>query len=560
MHSFPLPSCPAKQSNLHPELHEPSLPVYLIGPYGQLAFDVICGLLRQEVQYFLPWTGGSAARSSLPAEAETTLCLYLTDDYPSLPEEFPMSQREAYFVSARRSQQALKIDIVGGTETALRYGLIAWVTSFISREGMRLGWQTGWPDFEVRGIVEGFYGPPWSHTDRLSMLSFLDRYRFNTYLYAPKDDIYHRQRWRDVYPRRERQKLQELADDAARRGIHWIYGIAPGLTIEYSSQQDVDALMAKVDSVIDLGIQEVALLLDDIPETMLYESDRRRFASVAASHAYLAGQLWDFLQTRIDRPRLLLCPTEYCGAMMGSVGRDYLSELGRHLPETVEILWTGPDICSQTIPVDDAEAVAEKLPQPLVYWDNYPVNDCAMYKQLHIGPFQGRDPGLKDHSLGFLANPMWLPEASKLPLATLARFCWDAFSYQPARAFEEAMQQAVASPASLHLQRLAETCRQSPLDPSPASPLADTPHAELGDYGRSLKESAQFLAQFSPNQRFIEDVRPWLQDLYVWGDILVLWTEGRGQEAAALMSRTNADVQTIGPYVEERLNAGGDSQ
>lgn len=51
----------------------------------------------------------------------------------------------------------------------------------------------------MRGIVEGFYGTPWSHADRLEMLHFSKEKKFNAYIYAPKDDPYHRAKWREPY-------------------------------------------------------------------------------------------------------------------------------------------------------------------------------------------------------------------------------------------------------------------------------------------------------------------------------------------------------------------------
>ncbi|MBI2990565.1 MAG: beta-N-acetylglucosaminidase domain-containing protein, partial [Deltaproteobacteria bacterium] len=51
-----------------------------------------------------------------------------------------------------------------------------------------------------RGIVEGFFGPPWSMAHRAAIFEFGARRGMNTYLYAPKDDPYHRERWKEPYP------------------------------------------------------------------------------------------------------------------------------------------------------------------------------------------------------------------------------------------------------------------------------------------------------------------------------------------------------------------------
>ena len=45
------------------------------------------------------------------------------------------------------------------------------------------------PAFAIRGVIEGFYGTPWSDEQRLDIIDFLAAHRFNTFLgYVPKDD------------------------------------------------------------------------------------------------------------------------------------------------------------------------------------------------------------------------------------------------------------------------------------------------------------------------------------------------------------------------------------
>ena len=48
-----------------------------------------------------------------------------------------------------------------------------------------------YPDVLFRGTVEGFYGQPWSHADRIEQIHFYGRIKLNTYIYGPKDDPYH---------------------------------------------------------------------------------------------------------------------------------------------------------------------------------------------------------------------------------------------------------------------------------------------------------------------------------------------------------------------------------
>ena len=61
-----------------------------------------------------------------------------------------------------------------------------------------------WPDVPFRGTIEGFYGLPWGQEGRISQFKFYGKYKMNTYIYGPKDDVFHgfSKRWREPYPAR----------------------------------------------------------------------------------------------------------------------------------------------------------------------------------------------------------------------------------------------------------------------------------------------------------------------------------------------------------------------
>ena len=65
----------------------------------------------------------------------------------------------------------------------------------------------------VRGVIEGFYGKPFSHEERMDLLGFLGQHGFDCYVYAPKDDPRHREQWRDPYPEED---LDRFAEAVAR--------------------------------------------------------------------------------------------------------------------------------------------------------------------------------------------------------------------------------------------------------------------------------------------------------------------------------------------------------
>jgi beta-N-acetylglucosaminidase len=49
----------------------------------------------------------------------------------------------------------------------------------------------------LSGAIEGFYGQPWTHAERVALFDWLAAWGLNTYLYAPKDDLKHRALWRE---------------------------------------------------------------------------------------------------------------------------------------------------------------------------------------------------------------------------------------------------------------------------------------------------------------------------------------------------------------------------
>ena len=75
----------------------------------------------------------------------------------------------------------------------------------------------------------------------------------NTYLYAPKDDDKHRAYWRDLYSLEEADQLSQLIKEADNKGILFIYAIAPGLDVTFSSSEEITLLKRKLKQVRPAG-------------------------------------------------------------------------------------------------------------------------------------------------------------------------------------------------------------------------------------------------------------------------------------------------------------------
>ncbi|HUF32555.1 MAG TPA: beta-N-acetylglucosaminidase domain-containing protein [Acidimicrobiales bacterium] len=250
------------------------------------------------------------------------------------------------------------------------------------------------------GVIEGFYGRPWSWPERSVVATWCAERGMTHYVYAPKDDPLHRERWREPYPGAELAAFGRFADGSP---LALSFAISPGLSIDVSSASDRDALWAKVASVLERGASSVVLALDDIP-------DRE---GLGEEHAALTA----WLHGRLDGDAALaLVPTQY----IGSRPTAYLQAL-TSLPDDVAIGWTGESVVNDTITVAHAERRTEALSgRPPLLWDNVPVNDAVMADRLFLGPVRGREPGLAGACSGWLANAMVQPTASLLPLASIA--------------------------------------------------------------------------------------------------------------------------------------------
>ncbi|MDQ1382338.1 MAG: hyaluronoglucosaminidase, partial [Actinomycetota bacterium] len=223
--------------------------------------------------------------------------------------------------------------------------------------------------FAVRGVVEGFYGTPWTHDARLEVISFLAARGMNAYAYAPKDDARHRAEWREPYDSAELEQFGELAGHAVAHGVQFGFAISPGLDIHYESASDRQTLLRKLAPLRDAGVSWFLLLLDDIP--------------MQPGLAPRQAALVTWLHSALDGASLTMCPTEYVGTRPS----PYLAELGSGMPAAVDVMWTGPTVCSPSLSADDARGWTRALgDRRVIVWDNYPVNDALMTASLHLGP------------------------------------------------------------------------------------------------------------------------------------------------------------------------------
>ncbi|XP_033920650.1 protein O-GlcNAcase-like [Melopsittacus undulatus] len=266
------------------------------------------------------------------------------------------------------------------------------------------------------GVVEGFYGRPWSMEQRKLLFEWLRRWGLNCYMYAPKDELKHRLLWREPYTEHEAAHMRSLMEAAQEQGVQFVFAISAGQDMVFSSAGDRLLLQQKLRQVAAMGCQAFALLFDDIDPCMC-QADRDAFPSLAQAQASVANEVYQELG---QPPIFLFCPTEYCSSLCSPSPSQscYLLTIGRELLPGIGVIWTGPKVVSQELSavlLEEVEAVLQRRP---IIWDNLYANDYDC-RRVFLGPYTGRAPGLTARLHGLLLNPNCELQANFIPIHTL---------------------------------------------------------------------------------------------------------------------------------------------
>jgi hyaluronoglucosaminidase len=249
------------------------------------------------------------------------------------------------------------------------------------------------------GVIEGFYGRSWTHEARLAYADYLSEAGLNAYIYCPKGDPYLRRLWEKDWPTEQWESLLSLSAAYRKRSIYWGVGLSPvELYRDYGAQKR-NRLKRKVERLAELAAPIIAILFDDMPGDL---------DSLACRQAEIVGDVSHWL----PNVQVIVCPTYYSfdpilERYFGAMPTKYWQQLGRELPETIQVFWTGNNVCSSSITVADIQAIVEPLGRPVTLWDNYPVNDGAVRSNfLYMSKLADRSDKLRPYISGHFCNPM----------------------------------------------------------------------------------------------------------------------------------------------------------
>lgn len=455
----------------------------------------------------------------------------------------------AYSLRVRRQG----IDIVGYDDTGVFYGIQTLrqvLESPISQNGKTVPCLevNDYPVFPYRGIVEGFYGTPWSHKVRLSLIDFYGRYKLNTYVYGPKDDPYHSSpNWRKPYPADQARNIHELVEACNKNRVEFVWAIHPGKDIKWN-EEDYNNLKHKFDLMYQLGVRSFAIFFDDISGE----------GTNPAKQVELLNRLTkEFVKVKGDVSPLIICPTDYSRAWANPTPEGSLSVYGRTLDPSVRVFWTGDVVCSD-ITRSTLAWVNSRIKRPALVWWNYPVTDYVRHIVLQ-GPVYGLENTITAGEMtGLLSNPMEHGEASKLALYSVADYAWNPTAYNALDSWERGL--AVMAPQAKDAYRTfaihsADTETGYRRDESWETTTFSLGHYTQQQYDDLMREFEKIekvpaqLEQGLANRSLLSELRPWLTEFGKLGT--------RGKNALKLMEmfKHEAPEAFWNSYVRNLMNA-----
>lgn len=298
----------------------------------------------------------------------------------------------------------------------------------------------------LRGIVEGFYGHPYSAESRLNMLDFCKRFKLNCYVYGPKHDPYHAGSWRQNYPETvsdqqrafghlTRDDIRALTEKSRKCGVDFVWSIHPALQgggiSFYNLDPGVADIITKFGYMYDLGVRHFGVSVDDI-----------------SGHPSTQGELAQKVQTRLNElyntadatpdsrvGGILFVPTGYALNYSGatSVLRQFSS-----VSSEIDIAFTGYD-CFSNIRQASFTTAAQYTGRSPIFWWNNPVNDDYddfLYMHGLTARWTIENSGPISSMGGLLLNPMNQAGPSKIAIFNAADYSWNPSAFNADSSWE----------------------------------------------------------------------------------------------------------------------------
>lgn len=326
--------------------------------------------------------------------------------------------------------------IIAGNDARGTFYALQTLAQILDKQTLQTVEITDYPDVAHRGTVEGFYGQPWSHRDRIRQLEFYGANKLNTYIYGPKDDPYHScPNWRKPYPQEEAMQIRELAETAKANKVDFVWAIHPGQDIKWNNE-DRNLLLHKFELMYQLGVRSFAVFFDDISGEGTDPNRQAELLNFLNQH---------FVKAKKDVTPLIMCPTQYNKSWADPKPGTYLDILGDKLDPSIQVMWTGDRVISD-ITTEGLEWINKRIKREAYIWWNFPVSDYVR-DHLLLGRSYGLDTTARKLMSGFVSNPMDKAEASKIAIYCVADYAWNTSKYDSHQSWEKAIRNVMPQTA-----------------------------------------------------------------------------------------------------------------
>lgn len=442
-------------------------------------------------------------------------------------------------------------------------------------------------DVKNRGIIEGYYGVPYSAEVTKDLFRFMARYKMNTYMYGAKSDPYHSRYWGDPYPTtitEDQQRIGYLNQDmmrditkvASETKVNFIWAIHPGKAFANAEDPQVlDKIMAKFESMHELGVRQFGVFVDDVG----VPSDPAIMKLCADNLNELQQRIDDKWNKKGAAATDTVKPLHYVPQLYahGWVSQERAREFFESLSGTtskINIYITGRDVWSVPNNVD-LVTVKSWLGRDVSWWWNYPCNDQDPTKLFVMDTYSNfRDETHIDNlsrlekrltGLGTLIiNPMQQGELSKIALFSVADYSWNNAGFDNYSSWDAAIPAVVGKQHAKAFKKLAPYLRYYDNDAigyridnyykSVKSGRANSRSLlnELREVSKACQEIKDMKNSNVESDRLLyNDVRPWLLTLEAMTGEAIAALEGNAQPLVDYDTNPDFQFETLGGMGED---------
>ena len=396
-------------------------------------------------------------------------------------------------------------------------------------------------DIKYRGVIEGYYGIPYSAEVTKDLFKFMARYKMNCYMYGAKSDPYHSQKWAEPYPDTitakqksigylSKDMMRDIVDVSHQCKVNFIWAIHPGTAfMDPNDDVVIDKIMDKFRNMYDLGVRQFGVFVDDVgvpsdEPTMKLTADRVSAVQIAVN------EYWNKIGATPDDTvgPVNFVPQLYAYSWVKQAQRQkYYAALGKAHPEVL-IYITGAAVWS--VPnSEDLELVSSEMGRGLAWWWNYPCNDNDMTKIFIRDTYTNfanmkaidSDARLPKNLRGanvLISNPMQQGAASKIALFGVGDYGWNNAAFDSKANYKAAIKAVAGAGMAADLEYLAGYLSYddyTPLQKIIENYKTDNDAAPVRDELMKVLKSCQAIDKMSDSgsvsdSLLVQDIKPWL--------------------------------------------------